>query len=117
MFGKPGWHEQCLPPNQLNATIVLWENTETYGLGAKFIKKKKRKNGVKKTGEKRGKERDVGFKRGRLGEFRHLNRIILISAKPNYTTILKLPRILMFKETNFKGLGNSHLTNSQQNRL
>ena len=76
MFGKPGWHEKRLPPNQLNATIMLWENTETHGLGAKF--KKKEENRVKKTREKRGKERDVGFKRGRLGEFRHLNRIILI---------------------------------------
>ena len=83
----------------------------------KVYQEEKGKNGVKKTGEKRGEERDVGFKRGRLGEFRHLNRIILISAKPNYITISKLPRILMFKETNFKCLGNSHLTNSQQNRL
>lgn len=78
MFGKPGWHEKHLPPNQLNATIMLWENTKTHGLGAKFIKKKEKKNRVKKTREERGKERDVGFKRGRLGEFRHLNRIIFI---------------------------------------
>lgn len=55
MFGKPGWHEKRLPPNQRNATIMLWENTETHGLGAKF--KKKEENRVKKTrrkGEKKG---------------------------------------------------------------
>lgn len=115
--GSPAGMNNVFHPINSTLPSCYGKTQRPMGLGQSLSRKKEGKNGVKKTGEKRGKERDVGFKRGRLGEFRHLNRIILISAKHNYITISKLPRILMFKETNFKCLGNSHLTNSQQNRL